>query len=670
MQLPGVYVRTEDGFGLRPNIGIRGSASDRSKNVTLTEDGVLLAPAPYAAPAAYYFPMVDRFASIEVHKGVGALRFGPRLTGGAIDFTTHAIERGERLVIDASGGGFPSASLYARYAWGAERAGVMAEFANLSSDGFRVVDGRGATWFHRSEAMVKGFIAGDPEAEIYHRLELKLVASLERSNETYLGLTDADFAEDPRRRYAASSRDELAWQRGAIRADWATEWSERVETRLTAYAHVFGRTWNRFAGFGPGAPEAPSVLSAPGAPANAPSYAVLDGRVDSIDDAERVTLARNARSYLSTGLQYEGTWRDRLGAFDHELSAGARLHTDSIDRDHTARTWALADRELVDPSAPRATTLNRDTAWAGALWLHEDLGWRGLRLFPAARLETIRTERDDQRGDGDQLDPIRTIVLPGLGAYQRVAAWEQDMGPAEIGVLAGARRGFSPVAPGQSSGIEPETSLNYEAGARAEAPRWGGEAIGFLNDFRTLTPQCSFAAGCGIDDLDRQSAAGRALIWGAELAGRAEFAVGPVTIPVRATYAWTATRLRDDFDSDDPRFGEVEAGDEIPYVPTHQATARLGARSGRLEADLGAAYTSSMREVAGRGDEGPMTDAILTLDARVGWALVAGLSVYARGTNLLGAQPLATRLPLGARSIRPRFVMLGARYDWGSEPDG
>ena len=29
-QLPGVFVRTEDGFGLRPNIGIRGATADRS----------------------------------------------------------------------------------------------------------------------------------------------------------------------------------------------------------------------------------------------------------------------------------------------------------------------------------------------------------------------------------------------------------------------------------------------------------------------------------------------------------------------------------------------------------------------------------------------------------------------------------------------------------------
>ena len=62
--IPGIYFREEDGFGLRPNIGIRGATTDRSQKITMMEDGILIGPAPYSAPAAYYVPNVDRHSSI------------------------------------------------------------------------------------------------------------------------------------------------------------------------------------------------------------------------------------------------------------------------------------------------------------------------------------------------------------------------------------------------------------------------------------------------------------------------------------------------------------------------------------------------------------------------------------------------------------------------------
>src|SRR6187399_302869 len=90
-QVPGVYVRQEDGVGLRPNIGIRGGNPDRSKKLTLMEDGVLFGPAPYSAPAAYYFPLITRMVGVKVIKGPSAIAFGPQTVGGAIDFITRSI---------------------------------------------------------------------------------------------------------------------------------------------------------------------------------------------------------------------------------------------------------------------------------------------------------------------------------------------------------------------------------------------------------------------------------------------------------------------------------------------------------------------------------------------------------------------------------------------------
>src|SRR3989304_1009144 len=87
-KIPGIHVRDEEGFGIRPNMGIRGLNPTRSTKPLLLEDGLPLSFAPYGDNASYYHPPVDRFVRVEGLKGANQLLFGPQTISGPINYIT------------------------------------------------------------------------------------------------------------------------------------------------------------------------------------------------------------------------------------------------------------------------------------------------------------------------------------------------------------------------------------------------------------------------------------------------------------------------------------------------------------------------------------------------------------------------------------------------------
>lgn len=646
-QVPGVTTRGEDGYGLRPNIGIRGANSERSSKVSLMEDGVLLAPAPYAAPAAYYFPMSTRMVGLEVFKGPAAIRHGPNTVGGAVNLITRPIPQGPELRIDLAGGLRQTGKVHVYGGTSWDRGGFVLEGVHLRTAGFKTLPDGAPTGFHHSEAMGKFFWLPTPG----QRLELKLGYTQETSLETYTGLSPQDYEKAPYARYAATSEGVMDFRRGQAELSWlATPGAWKVRT--VAYGHGLDRAWTKLNGFenGPGLYE---LVQNGGTGGEAALYmAVLRGETDS-SQAERLEIGTRDRQYVATGLQSTARYVHVGDSATHTLELGARLHQDQVWRLHSTAFFDMRSGALVDSGETRTDQDSFAQARALALHAQDDIRIGDWHVLPGVRLETIQSSKAEV---GAIADPtLRVTPLPGLGVLYELNTWTS--------LFAGANRGFSPVAPGQAKEVRPETSWNYESGLRFDQGPTRVEVVGFFNDYENLIGQCSVSGSCVGEQIDQQFSAGEVWIWGAELGLGHRFMLPKgLSIPLEASYTLTQSRFQSSFNSEFPQFGAVNAGDSLPYLPQHQAAGRIGLRGERFSSAVGVMYRSAMLDQAGTfpADDLDVPELFL-LDASVNVQVHPSTQLYLSATNLLNnTSPTAWR-PVGLRPSAPRQVMIGVK---------
>jgi Fe(3+) dicitrate transport protein len=656
--VPGVYVRQEDGMGLRPNIGIRGALSDRSKKITLLEDGVPFSPAPYSAPAAYYFPLLPRMVQLRVIKGPAAIGYGPQTIGGVVDFVTRPIPTVAAGALDAALGQYGYGKLHGYVGTSDGSNGFLLEGIHVTSDGFKQLPSGADTGFYRNEWMFKGSHDFAPQSPVLHQLALKLTYSDELSNETYLGLGDTDFREHPLGRYPASALDRMRWTHTSLVLTHRIEPTPHFSITTNVYRHDFHRIWrkvNHFRGA-----DLFEVLQHPDTPQNSIFRALLAGQADATSASEALFIGPNERDFVSQGIESRFQLDAHTGPLSHRIQYGLRLHEDRIERRHSEDAFLLQRGQLVPEGSPTIVTAFNEAASAAlAFHLLDAVTLGSWTLTPGVRAELIHSTLSDKIANTERGSSVQ-VLLPGVGSYLALGEG--------LGVLAGVYRGMSPPPPGADPQIGPELSVNYEAGVRYQVPGQRAELIGFYNDYSNLTDVCTLSSGCVDDNLDRQFEAGHARIYGLEAAVEEELHFGDLRFPLSAVYTLTRTEFLESFASEDPIFGAVSKGDELPYVPRHEGRVNVGFELAPAGGYLSANYVSRMREQAGSGPlaQALTTDSQLTLDAGLQYQFQepVRLRVYVQARNLLDEHSLASRRPFGARPNPPRSLQLGAKLEF------
>ena len=663
--VPGVNMYEEDGFGLRPNISLRGTKAERSERISIMEDGVLAAPAPYSAPAAYYFPNVARMEAIEVLKGSSQVQYGPFATGGAINLVSTPIPNSFSGKANISYGSKNTFKSHTSVGSSWKHFGYMVEYLRYQSDGFKKYEDHAAKGFKRNDIIAKIRVKTDHVKGVNHALELKFGYADENSDETYVGLSADDFKKTPFLRYAGSQMDKLKTDHRQWVATYLLTFSNKLKITTNAYYNYFHRNWYKLNDVRAGitSKEKRSIADVLVDPeTNIRYFDILTGKTDREEEA--LLVRANNRTYRSRGIQTRAEYRFNLNEFFFDLEFGFRYHADEEDRFQWDDSYSMKNKKMVlfmegihGTNANRVTSAN---ALAGYLLakLRYD-AWTvtaGLRYEDVDLLKKDYTKEDLARSGKVRIETPNhaRVLIPGVGLHYQLM-------PA-ASVFFGIHKGFAP--PSAELYQKPESSVNMELGTRVAIGNFRAELIGFYNNYSNMLGS-DLAASGGAGTLE-QFNVGEARVKGAEFL--VQYQPLPkncnVRLPLQVSYTYTDTEIRNSFESHS--WGNVARGDEIPYIFKHALNMQLGIECKWFYANIGARYNSDMRTSPGQGTiaEREKVPANLIFDASLNVFVNKYLTVRLNAINLTNRVYLTSRHPAGLRAGHPFGIYAGANVQF------
>ena len=657
-QVPGVYLQEEDGYGLRPNIGMRGSGLERSSKINMMEDGVLISPAPYSSPAAYYSPTAGRMESFEIRKGSSQVKYGPHSTGGAINYISASIPKELDFIGLLSLGDYGSQVAKFKSGMSSKNYGIMFQTHNEKAGGFKELQGGGNTGYDKNDFLFKARINTSSDLAL---LQLKLSSTDEISNETYLGLTRDDFDQNPFMRYRASQKDKMDADHEQFSLTAIIKPSENLDITSTLYNNHFHRNWyklNKVNGYSIG-----SILSND---ADTDSTYQLLSANNSIDDIYNIKA--NNRIYQSSGLQTILRSNFKIFGKQNDLMFGFRIHSDEMNRFQKSDKYKMNNGDLIMTTEGiwgEGSKNNRlYTASANSMFIEDELILNRTIITMGSRMESIYLERKDWGSDLNRDSTASSIkkdklkvFIPGIGlAYQLFQGAQ---------IFTGIHKGFSPPGPGFDDDDEvlPEESNNFELGFRFNQGFHNAELVTFYNDYKNLLGEDTEAAGSG---TYAQFNGGKVLINGIEFSYSNLIKINKLLFPFSFSHTYTIAKFKNNFDSDYNPWGNVSIDYELPYVPRNMLHARIGIEMGKSQTYLRFKHIDKTRTVAGKDklSEINSTDGINTIDFASKYKINKNIIFEIKVYNVTNSKSSIANRPAGLRPNMPRQLITSISFDF------
>jgi Fe(3+) dicitrate transport protein len=546
-KVAGVNTRGEEGFGLRPNIGIRGLNPTRSTHVLLLEDGLPLAYAPYGDNASYYHPPIDRFDDVEVIKGGGQVLYGPRTVGAVVNYITPPIPNRLAGSVSLTGGTRDYLNGHLRIGNTFGKTGWLLDYLRKQGKGARENLGHGL-----NDVNFKANRVLTPKQVLIARVNYYS----EDSRVTYSGLRQDEFNANPRGNPFRNDSFEIDRYAASLRHTWAP--SEQWLVNTAAYGTVFRRDWWR---------QSSNSNQRPNDAAD-PNCSGMQNLNTTCGNEGRL------RDYYTWGVESRVRAFSSFRGMSNATELGLRFHRENQER-------RQENGPLPNSRAGVMVENNLRRAEAFSFFAQNSFQWQKWSVTPGVRVERIHYDRTNRLANGgagvsgkDEL----TQAIPGIGvAYSPNTSFT---------FFAGAHRGFAPPrvedvisnSTGATVELDPELSWNYEVGFRSRLHRsFHIDFTFFRMDFENQIVPASVAGGVGAALTN----AGETLHQGFELSWNASWSQAFGSrhrLYWRGAYTWLPTARFDSTRfSNVPGFTTVSVqGNRLPYAPENLLTTSFG----------------------------------------------------------------------------------------------
>tara|TARA_Y100000389_G_scaffold204998_1_gene261787 strand:+ start:926 stop:3133 length:2208 start_codon:yes stop_codon:yes gene_type:complete len=671
-RVPGVFSQTEDGLGLRTNIGMRGTNPHRTTKINVTEDGILQGPAVYSNGSMYFYPDAGDAEGVEVLKGAAAIGNGPRTTAGAINYISRTVPTsGSKGYLSQT---FGDESYLRNHFYYGDTIGNLSyifETHKTSYDGHKKMQAEAGndtnTGFRKNSDLFK--IRYTMPSSY---MELSSQNTSETSHESYIGQTRTDFAADEYRRYGISSKDKMDNDYHRYIFTYGMDLSPTSTLVGKLYKAKYSRNWKKV---GQITVDEDGVE---GGDTQDVDLADIDWSTNCAADStyelracniitnnyamdltgESVKRSLGHRDYGMYG--YDLRYNTIMGA--HDLTIGFRSHRDYRDRHDNgiSETYTLGSNNTMVMTASDYVTSgptggNDDHASADSFSIIDRISHGNFTTTLGLRHEDVDyTDHHKTTGAVTSYSNSETMLA---------ASTVYNMGNGKSTFIAYSQ-GYMPSG---ASSAQPEESDNYEIGYRSNGANSYMELIGFHTDYDNLNEQCSIAQGCG-DSSNGQVSAGEAHVTGLEFIYKVNnmFAapqmkgVANTGSGIRYPLLISATlqEAEHDVTTNASKYAE---GARIAYTPEEIYYISVGAETNNWDMQISAKYNDDVYNTG--VSTGDKTESAWIYDFRSGMSLdsigYTGARAYFNVDNLFDKTYLASAHEYGVRPNKPQTVMTG-----------